>query len=232
MIGQPRSRGRRLWSLCVWSLVVGLAWLLLGQQYAGQPAVHLDLTAGLPGAATLHQQPAAPARPAPAIGGRTSTPSSTGTSTPHQPATSQQRPRSAAPSTGTSTPHSQAARAVAFALTQRGKPYRWGAEGPDAYDCSGLVWLAWQHAGLNWPRMSAAAQWQWLHQHGRDVPAAMVSPGDLLFYANDPFDPASIHHVAMAIGYGRMVEAPAPGIPVRVVGMRWPGLFAVARPPP
>jgi cell wall-associated NlpC family hydrolase len=210
MIGQSRPRGRRLWSLCVWSLVVGLMWLLLGQQYAGQPAVHLDLTAALPGAATLHERPAAPARPAPAVGGRTSTPSST----------------------GTSTPHSQAVRAVAFALTQRGKPHRWGAEGPDAYDCSGLVWLAWQHAGLDWPRMSAAAQWRWLHQHGRDVPAAMVSPGDLLFYANDPPDPASIHHVAMAIGYGRMVEAPAPGIPVRVVAVRWPGLFAVARPPP
>jgi hypothetical protein len=64
------------------------------------------------------------------------------------------------------------------------------------------------------------------------VPVSQLHTGDLLFYANDPSDPASIHHVAMAIDQRRMVEAPAPGIPVRVVAVRWPGLFAVARPPP
>jgi len=217
----------------MWSLVIGLAWLLLGQQYAGQPAVHLDLTTGLPGAATIHQQssplagpaPAPPRQPSPRSSPRSSPPHSTGTSPPQQ--------HSPGTSTGASTGSSQAAaRAVAFALTQRGKPYQWGAEGLDAYDCSGLVWLAWQHAGLDWPRMSAAAQWQWLHQRDGDVPTSQLHAGDLLFYANDPSNPASIHHVAMAIDQRRMVEAPAPGIPVSVVGMRWPGLFAVARPPP
>jgi cell wall-associated NlpC family hydrolase len=76
-------------------------------------------------------------------------------------------------------------RAVAVALAQQGKPYELGAEGPDADDCSGLTWLAWQHAGLGWERMSAAGQWQWLHR-GRDVPATQLHPGDLLFYANNP----------------------------------------------
>jgi len=105
-----------------------------------------------------------------------------------------------------------------------------GAEGPSVYDCSGLTWLAWQHAGLSWERMSAAGQWQWLHQRGHDVAANQLRAGDLVFYANDPSDPASIHHVAMAVGDGRVVEAPAPGIPVRVVPVRWDGLFAAARP--
>ena len=180
MIQQPRPRGRRLWSLAAWSLGIGLAWLLLGQQYAGQPAVYLDLTAGLPGAATTHWQTSPPSSPG------TSTSRSTGTSPPqqHSPATSP------ATSTGTSTRNSQAAaRAVAFALSQQGKPYEFGAEGPDTYDCSGLTWRAWQHAGLNWERMSAAGQWQWLQQHGRDVAATQLHAGDLLFFANNPTTP-------------------------------------------
>jgi cell wall-associated NlpC family hydrolase len=220
MIHQPRPRGRRLWSLAAWSCVIGLAWLLLGHQDAGQPAVHLDLAAALPGASTPHRQaPAAQWQHSP----RSSPSASTATSplSPHSPTGSPPASTAGSPA---------AARAVAFALSQRGKPYQWGAEGPDTYDCSGLVWRAWQHAGLAWERMTAAAQWQWLYQHGHDVPANQVGPGDLLFYADNLHDPATIHHVAMAIDQRRMVEAPAPGIPVRVVGIRWPGLFAGARP--
>jgi cell wall-associated NlpC family hydrolase len=78
--------------------------------------------------------------------------------------------------------------------------------------------------------MSAGGQWQWLHDHGHDLPTTKVGPGDLLFYANDRSDPASIHHVAMAIDHGRMVEAPEPGVPVRVWPLRFSDLFAAARP--
>ncbi len=81
--------------------------------------------------------------------------------------------------------------------------------------------------------MSAADQWRWLYAHHRDyqgVTATRLAPGDLLFYATDPRDPTSIHHVAMAIGNRRMVEAPAPGIPVHIVPVRWTGLYAAARP--
>ncbi len=231
MMQHPRPRGRlQFRSLAVWSFGIGLAWLLLGQQLVGQPAVHLDLTAGLPGAAAMHRQP--PTQPAPAPHWQTSPRSSPERST----AISQQGQRSTATSPGTSPQHSQAGtRAVAFALAQQGKPYEWGAEGPDTYDCSGLTWLtwlAWRHAGLSWERMTAAAQWGWLHQHGQDVPAKQLRAGDLLFYANNLSDPATIHHVAMAIGHGRMVEAPQPGIPVRVVPVRREGFYAAARPIP
>ncbi len=255
-------RGRWLWSPAAWSLGLGLAWLLLGQQYAGQPAVHLDLTAALPGAATMQRQQAAPAHPgaatrrstpapqrvtSPRSSTRASRPRSTGTSLSqqHSPATSTRAstgssplsPHSPTASARTSTGTSEAAaRAVAFAISQQGKPYEFGAEGPDAYDCSGLVWLAWQHAGLDWARMSAATQWHWLQSRGYQVPAGQLRAGDLLFYATNPYDPAS-HHVSMAFGHGRMVEAPAPSIAVRsiavrIVAVRWLGLFAVARPLP
>jgi peptidoglycan DL-endopeptidase CwlO len=52
-------------------------------------------------------------------------------------------------------PSPRAARAVAYALAQRGKPYRWGARGPDAFDCSGLTWAAWRAAGVAIPRTAA-----------------------------------------------------------------------------
>jgi NlpC/P60 family len=66
------------------------------------------------------------------------------------PALAAPEPPAARPGTGR-----QAARAVAFALGQRGKPYQWGAEGPHAYDCSGLTWAAWQAAGVTIPRTAA-----------------------------------------------------------------------------
>jgi cell wall-associated NlpC family hydrolase len=93
---------------------------------------------------------------------------------------------------------SRPARAVAFALRQRGKPYRWGAEGPQAYDCSGLTWAAWRAAGVTIPR-TAAGQLAGLRRvRGR------LRPGDLVIYrTNGP----SRRHVAMVIGHGRMVEA-------------------------
>jgi hypothetical protein len=59
-----------------------------------------------------------------------------------------------APATGD---RAQAARAVAFALAQRGKSYRWCAQGPHAFDCSGLTWAAWRAAGVTIPRTAAAS---------------------------------------------------------------------------
>jgi cell wall-associated NlpC family hydrolase len=115
-------------------------------------------------------------------------------------------------------PAGVAARAVAFALAQRDKPYRWGAEGPDAYDCSGLAWAAWRHAGIVIPRTAAG------QLAGLSRVRGPLRPGDLLVYATSG---PSRRHVAMVAGSGRMVEAPGVGIPVRVRPIRRGWLGAV-----
>jgi cell wall-associated NlpC family hydrolase len=115
---------------------------------------------------------------------------------------------------------SRPARAVAFALRQRGKPYRWGAEGPRAFDCSGLTWAAWQAAGVAIPRTAAGQLAGLPHVRGR------LQPGDLLIY---PSRGPSRRHVALVVGRGRMVEAPGHGIPVRSTSIRR-GYLGAVRP--
>jgi cell wall-associated NlpC family hydrolase len=107
---------------------------------------------------------------------------------------------------------------VAFALRQRGKPYRWGAEGPGAFDCSGLTWAAWRAAGVAIPRTAAAQLAGLPHVRGR------LRPGDLLIYRST--GPTG-RHVAMVVGRGLMVEAPGRGIPVRSTSIRHGWLGAV-----
>jgi cell wall-associated NlpC family hydrolase len=130
------------------------------------------------------------------------------------------------------TPSAVAKRAVAFALAQRGKPYRWGAEGPASFDCSGLAWAAYQAAGLGWARMTAANQWRWLKARWQLVPLGRLTAGDLVFYAHDHGDPATIHHVGLYVGGGRMVEAPFTGALVRTSPISRPGYFGAGRPAP
>jgi cell wall-associated NlpC family hydrolase len=113
---------------------------------------------------------------------------------------------------------SRAARAVAFALAQRGKPYQWGAHGPTAYDCSGLTWAAWRAAGITIPR---TAQGQLA---GLPPVRGQLQPGDLVVY---PSDGPSRRHVAMVVDDGRMVEALQAGVPVRVTPLRGGWLGAV-----
>jgi cell wall-associated NlpC family hydrolase len=114
----------------------------------------------------------------------------------------------------------RAARAVGFALRQRGKPYRWGAEGPHAFDCSGLIWAAWRAAGVAIPRTAAAQLASLPRARGQ------LRPGDLLIYRST--GPTG-RHVAMVIGPGRMVEARSRGIPVRSTSLR-PGYLGAVRP--
>jgi cell wall-associated NlpC family hydrolase len=111
-----------------------------------------------------------------------------------------------------------AARAVAFAMRQRGKPYRWGAEGPPAFDCSGLTWAAWRAAGVTIPRTAANQLATLPRAKGR------LQPGDLLVSASHG---PTRRHVAMVVGQGRMVEAPGRGIPVRSTSIRSGWLGAV-----
>jgi peptidoglycan DL-endopeptidase CwlO len=110
---------------------------------------------------------------------------------------------------------------VAFALAQRGKPYRWGAaQGPHAYDCSGLTWAAWQAAGVAIPRTAAGQLAGLPRVRGR------LRPGDLVIYRSAG---PTRRHVAMVVGTGRMVEAPGRGIPVRFTSLR-SGYLGAVRP--
>jgi cell wall-associated NlpC family hydrolase len=116
--------------------------------------------------------------------------------------------------------------AVSWATQQIGKPYLWGAEGPNSYDCSGLTMRAWQQAGV-YLAHSSRIQYQQVPR----VPAHQMRVGDLLFWATNTGNPATIHHVALYAGDGMMVEAPRAGANVRRTAVRWTGLMAyVGRP--
>jgi cell wall-associated NlpC family hydrolase len=101
-----------------------------------------------------------------------------------------------------------AATAVAVAEAQVGKPYVWGAAGPGAFDCSGLVMYAWAAAGVHLDHYTVAQYDETTH-----IPLGDIQPGDLLFNA-------SLGHVAMYVGNGMMVEAPYTGADVRIVPVR------------
>jgi len=110
-------------------------------------------------------------------------------------------------------------KAVAFATAQIGKPYVWGAAGPDSFDCSGLTSQAWAAAGRPIPRTSQE-QWKQL----KHIPVKDIRPGDLVVY----FDDAS--HVALYIGDGAIVQAPRPGRTVTVAGAGSMPILGVVRP--
>ena len=112
--------------------------------------------------------------------------------------------------------------AVRWALAQLGDPYRWGATGPDTFDCSGLTSSAYRAAGVSIPRVSRA-QWG----AGPHVQLANLLPGDLIFYADNPSDPGTIHHVGIYIGNGLIVHAPHTGDVVRVASI-WRESYAGA----
>jgi peptidoglycan DL-endopeptidase CwlO len=111
----------------------------------------------------------------------------------------------------TQAPNHTVAVAISFAEAQLGKPYLWGGTGPDAYDCSGLVMMAYRAAGVFIPR-TADEQFLW----GPQVPASQVEPGDLVFFAGADGTAAAPGHVALVIGHDKMVEAYATGFPIRI----------------
>jgi cell wall-associated NlpC family hydrolase len=115
-----------------------------------------------------------------------------------------------------------AATAVAYAMRQLGKPYQWGAAGPAMFDCSGLTSAAYLAAGIAIPRVSVDQ-----FNAGPHVAVADLLPGDLVFYADNPANPATIHHVGMYIGKGLMVHAPHTGDVVRIASI-WRSGYAGA----
>ena len=114
---------------------------------------------------------------------------------------------SSAPQQYTGSTSTQAGKAVAFAYAQLGKPYQWGATGPGAYDCSGLVQASWAAAGVSIPR-TTYDQWASLPH----VSSSALEPGDLLFFDG-------IGHVAIYVGGGYMIDAPRTGLNVEKISI-------------
>jgi cell wall-associated NlpC family hydrolase len=113
--------------------------------------------------------------------------------------------------------------ALRAAESRRGLPYVWGAAGPAAFDCSGLVQWSFAQAGVTMPRVAADQA-----RTGPAVPVSQLEPGDLLFYHTDPTDPGYISHVAIYLGGGWMIQAPQPGMDVQVVPVSFGSQFAGA----
>lgn len=113
----------------------------------------------------------------------------------------------------------KAAKVIAFAEKQMGKPYVWGATGPGSYDCSGLTQAAWKTAGISLPRTT----WDQV-KVGTTVPTSQAKPGDLVFFYDD------ISHVGIYIGDGKMIHAPKPGANVRVESIYYMPIHSVVRP--
>ena len=100
-------------------------------------------------------------------------------------------------------PNSRAGIAVRAALSRLGRPYVWGATGPDQFDCSGLTQWAYARAGVHLDRTTYEQIYD-----GVPVARSQVRPGDLVF--------PTAGHVQLAIGNNLVVEAPEPGASVRI----------------
>ncbi|MFC4591106.1 C40 family peptidase [Sphaerisporangium corydalis] len=112
--------------------------------------------------------------------------------------------------------------AVSTAKKQVGDPYRWGATGPGAFDCSGLVLYAWRKAGVRLPRI-AASQFRSVR---KKVSWKNLKPGDLMFFRG-------LGHVGMYVGHGKMIHSPHSGARVRIdrlSGYRRAGFVGAVRP--
>jgi len=116
--------------------------------------------------------------------------------------------------------------AIAAASTQLGKPYVYGGSGPDVWDCSGLTQWAFRQAGVYLPR-TAAQQYAAVPTK---IPLGQLEPGDLLFWATDLSNAASIHHVAIYVGNGQMLAAPHTGTVVQLQPVYLDGYFGAVRP--
>ena len=129
--------------------------------------------------------------------------------------------RSGALGSGARPPSQGGRRALSYAFAKLGKPYVWGAEGPNAFDCSGLTSQAWQHAGRTIPRTSQA-QWRKLSK----VTLNKLRPGDLVVYYPEAT------HVGMYAGAGMIIQAPRPGGYVKVSPIGAMPVLGAVRPDP
>jgi len=115
-------------------------------------------------------------------------------------------------------PNPNAQAAISYAEAQLGKPYEYGAAGPNSFDCSGLTMQAWAAAGAGLPH-SAAGQWD----DTARVSYSQLQPGDLVFF----YQP--VDHVGIYVGNGTMINAPHTGANVEYDSIWWSGLDGFGR---
>lgn len=115
-------------------------------------------------------------------------------------------------------PNPGAAAAIQYAEEQLGKPYQYGAAGPDSFDCSGLTMMAWEAGGVSLPH-SAAEQWD----DTTRVSYSQLEPGDLVFF----YQP--VDHVGIYVGNDTMIDAPHTGADVEYDSIWWSGLDGFGR---
>lgn len=136
-------------------------------------------------------------------------------------------PTSAFPLEGTVQASDVAASVLSAARLLLGQPYVWGGTGPQGFDCSGLTGWAYAAAGIALPRTAAQ---QWLS--GPHPSIEQMQPGDLLFWASDPSDMSSIHHVALYLGGDMMISTDHPGDVARVQPIWDEEFVGATRPDP
>ncbi len=182
---------------------------MAAQAAAAPPALKVGASAALTGGPAPTNAPAATNSPAPGVG------LSLSAEQPAAPAPRQQASIPAPPASG------GAGTAVAAAEAEVGKPYVYGAAGPDSYDCSGLMLWAWGKAGVS---LSHSAQMQ--YSETTRVSVSDMQPGDIIFFGSST---GSIGHDAMYVGDGQMVEAAHTGTNIRIVPVR-DGIVGAGRP--
>ncbi|TET53401.1 MAG: glycoside hydrolase, partial [Actinobacteria bacterium] len=108
---------------------------------------------------------------------------------------------------------------VQIAMRYLGRPYRWGAAGPNAFDCSGFTMYVYAQVGVGLPHSSQAQS-----RLGQAVPMSSLQPGDLVFRGSP------VHHVGIYVGGGRMINSPRSGDVVKI-SSAFSGRYAGARRP-
>jgi len=116
------------------------------------------------------------------------------------------------------TPETPGDKAVLFALSQLGKPYAYGGDGPNSYDCSGLVQQSWHAATGKLLPHNAAAQ----YASGTPVPYTQVRTGDILFWASNPAKEQTIGTDALYVGGGMVVQSEEPNVQI-YIALPWDG---------
>jgi cell wall-associated NlpC family hydrolase len=154
------------------------------------------------------------------------------TPSPSTPPTTPSTPSTPTPPTPPAPVSSAVEGAIAFATAQLGEPYVLGGMGPNAWYCSGLTKASYASVGVYIGTHSSTDQYNYMAAQGRLVPIAQMQRGDLLYYsAGGSASVARKYHVTIYLGGGKMIEAPNPSAPVRIVNVRYSDLVPYAGRP-